>query len=178
MAFWAISQRPLHKRTLEKALFGLFFLGVSFLMPTWVWAQAALQGFGVINPSQKQNQAFKPSFPVQMQVGASSNFYPIGSTDHSASLDLTLIPTWRFQENWSASVILAGSKELVDLGRFSLDRTDITLNWRGAALNPFFRVGASRGLILPFAGERLPRESLLFGLRAGGRLTFDPTRLG
>jgi hypothetical protein len=157
----------------------------SFLISSQASAQRQFdQQTGAAGASQsaagtkKKADEFRPSFPVMVQMGASSNLYPIGSTDHSASLDLTLIPTYRFHPDWSTSLILAGSKELTDWGRFSLDRTDIAFGWRGRELNPYLRVSGNAAVILPFASERLVWESLLFGVRGGGRLGLNLHRLG
>jgi len=165
--------------------FSLGLLGASlFLGSSQAFAQRQFDQIGNGEASQtsssakKKSDVFRPSFPMQVQMGASSNLYPIGSTDHAASLDLTVIPTYRFHPEWSTSLVLAASKELTDWGRFSLDRTDIAFGWRGRELNPYLRVSANSALILPFASERIARESLLFGVRGGGRLGLNLARLG
>ena len=122
--------------------------------------------------------AFKPALGLVIQTGASSNLYPLGSEQHEATLDLSLSPVYRFAPQWSVGAILAGSRQLTDLQEFSLDRSDISLQWKGRALNPLLSVSASGSLILPFAGERLVRESLILGSRVGGRLTFQSREAG
>jgi len=120
-----------------------------------------------------ESKAFKPSFGLSLQSGASSSLISTESSDYWASLDFTAVPGLRFHPDWSVSLILGASKSLTDLQEWSLTRTDIGFSWAGRALNPYLRVSANSGLLLPFGGERLVRESLIAGTRVGARLAFQ-----
>jgi hypothetical protein len=109
---------------------------------------------------------------VSIQTGASSNLYAIGSTDHEASLDLSLAPTYQFAPDWSVGALLAASQGLTDLQETTLDRTDLVISWKGRRLNSRLTLAASGGIILPYASKRLVLESLLVGARAGVKVSF------
>ena len=123
--------------------------------------------------SLSEIKSFKPTFGLALQSGASTSLQSPESSQYWASLDFTAVPSLRFHPDWSVNAVLAASKGLTDLQEWTLNRTDIGCNWAGRALNSYFRLSSGTGLILPFAGERLVRESFLLGTRVGARLAFQ-----
>jgi hypothetical protein len=132
-----------------------------------------MTGASAAHTANSESKAFKPAFGLSLQSGVSSSLLSPESSDYWASLDFTAVPSVRLHPDWSVNAVLAASKGLTDLQEWTLNRTDIGLNWAGRSLNPYLRLSSGAGLILPFAGERLVRESFLVGARLGTRLAFQ-----
>ncbi len=129
-------------------------------------------GLDDVNPEAKKK------WGITLGLDAESSLHYWNDVNHAASLYITTVPSWQWNDSFKSSFVLVTRQDLEGERDVFVHKATLGLSWAGTQLNPFLKFSSGLSFGLPLSKDRRVRESYITGISLTPKLDLNLKQVG
>lgn len=108
----------------------------------------------------KETTEKEKNFSLRSSLGHSTSLYDYQDGTKSSSLDISLVPSFKFTKNKTLTVSVAGSQDLIDPERSGIADISISMGLLSTSLGKHLNTSLSGSVVVPTSKDSLVRQEM------------------